>query len=389
VERPRLIPLEAQAATLEDGSSGVSLRDPLGVVRSVATLSPAAWWLVARFDGRRTPEEIAAEAAEEGLAVAPAEVRKLAEGLGRAGFLEGPAHEALRRGALDAFRALGARPPSCAGGVYPADAAALRRALDGWLAAAPPAPASAAPVRLLVAPHIDYHRGGEGYARAYRALAGTDADLFVVFGTAHASPRRLFTATRLDYDTPLGPVPTDRGVVDALARAVGDELFDDELAHRDEHSCELQMPWLRHVLGGRAFSAVPVLCSSIAHLDDPAAAVDRFLEALARAVEGRRVCYVAAADLAHVGPRYGDLRPPTAGELAALEGEDRRTLGRLAAGDAAAFHRDAARDDARRRICGIAPIYAAMRASGAGARLLHYAQWTDGTDSVSYAAAAG
>jgi AmmeMemoRadiSam system protein B len=388
VDRPRLIPLEAEASKLDDGSDGIALRDPLGVVRGAALLSPAAWWLVARFDGRRTVEEIAAEAAEEGLAVAPAEVRRLADGLARAGYVHGPAHEALRLRAAEEFRALSTRPPACAGGVYPSDAAALRRALDGWLATAPPAPPPARPLRLVVAQHIDYGRGGEGYARAYRALAGAEADLFVVFGTAHASPRRLFTATRLDYDTPLGRVPTDRAVVDALARDLGDELFEDELAHRDEHSCELQMPWLRHVVD-RPFTAVPILCSAMAHLEDPAGASARFLGALARAVEGRRVCYVAAADLAHVGPRYGDLRPPTPGELASLEGEDRRTLAYVASGDAAGFHRDAARDDDRRRLCGIAPIYAAMRASGAGARLLHYAQWTDGTDSVSYAAAAG
>jgi hypothetical protein len=30
-----------------------------------------------------------------------------------------------------------------------------------------------------------------------------------------------------------------------------------------------------------------------------------------------------------------------------------------------------------------------MKASGAGARLLHYERWTDGVDSVSFAAAAG
>ena len=53
------------------------------------------------------------------------------------------------------------------------------------------------------------------------------------------------------------------------------------------------------------------------------------------------------------------------------------------------FHADAVRDDARRRLCGTAPIYAAMRASGAGARVLHYERWSDGRDSVSFAAAAG
>jgi AmmeMemoRadiSam system protein B len=245
-------------------------------------------------------------------------------------------------------------------------------------------------VRLLVAPHIDFRRGGAAYAHAYRALEGCDADLFVVFGTAHASPPHLFTLTRQDYATPLGAVPTDRAVVDALAAALSEEeVLGDELVHVGEHSCEFQMVWLRWVLGERPFTAVPVLCSSISHLDDPRAATAPFLAALAHVTAGRRVCYVAGADLAHVGPQYGDPRAPTPEELRAFAARDLRTLRFAAAGDADAFHRDAIADDERRRLCGVAPIYAALRAAGRGARLLHHGQWTDGTDMVSFAAAVG
>jgi len=134
---------------------------------------------------------------------------------------------------------------------------------------------------------------------------------------------------------------------------------------------------------------VPVLCSSISQLADPARATDPFLAALRRAVAGRRVCFVAGADLAHVGPQFGDARPPSREELAALAALDRQTMSYVGRGDAAGFHRDAVREDARRRLCGTAPIYAAMRMAEVGARLLHLAQWTDGRDSVSFAAAAG
>jgi len=287
---------------------------------------------------------------------------------------------------------VGARPPSCAGSVYPEDPGRLRAALDGWLAL--PAPVAhrrgpAAPVRLLVAPHIDYPRGARGYARAYAALDGTDADLFVVFGTAHETPPHLFTLTRRHYATPLGPVATDRAAVDALVAELGEaEVLADERCHAEEHSVELQLVVLRHLLR-RPFTAIPVLCSSISHLREPARFTDRFLAALGRAVRGRKVCFVAGADLAHVGPLYGDPRPPTTAEAAAVEAEDRRTLAFVAAGDPEAFHRDAVRGDARRRLCGVAPIYAAMRASGRGATLLHYERWTDGRDSVSFAACAG
>jgi MEMO1 family protein len=386
-DRPRLVALEQRAVALE-GGRGIELRDPAGVVPHAAVLSPAAWWVASRFDGRQSCGDIAAEARAQGGDLTAEDVARLARQLAGAGLVEGPEHEALRARALAAFRAAGERAPSCAGGVYPADPAALRGHLDRQLAGAS-GTARGGPVRLLVAPHIDYARAGPGYGHAYRALAATDADLFVVFGTAHATPSRLFTLTRLDYATPLGPVETDRAVVDAIACALGeDEVLGDELCHRDEHSCELQMPWLRHVVR-RPFRALPVLCSSISNLADPAAATGRFLGALAVAVRGRRVCFIAGADLAHLGPSYGDPRPATPAELAASAARDRRTMAFVAAGDAEGFRRDATGDDGGRRICGIAPIYAAMQASGAAAVLLHYQQWTDGTDSVSFAAAAG
>jgi AmmeMemoRadiSam system protein B len=242
--------------------------------------------------------------------------------------------------------------------------------------------------RLLVAPHIDYPRGARAWARAYAALS-TDADLFVILGTAHRTPPRLFALTRRDHATPLGVVPTDRAALDAVTREVGEaEVLADEWAHDGEHSIELQLVALQHRVP-RPFSVLPVLCSSIAHLEEPARFTARVLAALARALRGRRACVVASADLAHVGPLYGDPRPPSPAEAAALEARDRETLAFLAAGDADGLHRDALRDDARRRLCGLAPIYAAIRASGTGARLLHYERWTDGVDSVSFAAAVG
>jgi AmmeMemoRadiSam system protein B len=149
------------------------------------------------------------------------------------------------------------------------------------------------------------------------------------------------------------------------------------------------MVWLRWVLGERPFRAVPVLCSSISRLADPERETARFLSALARATAGRRVCFVAGADLAHVGPQYGDETAPTPERIEHLGAQDRRTLELLDEGDPAGFHREAIVDEEQRRLCGVAPIYAAMRAAGRGARLLHYAHWSDGTDLVSFAAAAG
>jgi AmmeMemoRadiSam system protein B len=393
--RPRLVPLEPKPVELRDGTQGVALRDPHGVLDGVALVTPAAYWILAHFDGRRTAAEARNALEQAGLRVSLADVERVASQAAEAGLVAGPAYEARRAAALAAFHSA-PREPACAGSSYPDDPSALEALLASFYAD-PAGPGrrdvssrAGAGVRLLVAPHIDFGRGGPVYAHAYAALEGCDADLFVVFGTAHASPRRLFTLTRQDYATPLGTVTTERAVVDALAAELGDdELFGDELVHRGEHSCEFQMVWLRWLFPDRPLRAVPVLCSSISHLGDPARATSRFLAALARATAGRTVCHVAGADLAHVGPMYGDERAPSKDELAGFDRQDRSTLARLAGGDAGAFHRDAILEDERRRLCGVAPIYAAMRASDRGARLLRYGQWTDGTDMVSFAAAAG
>jgi len=398
LERPRLAPLDPRPVTLGDGSQGILLRDPLGVLPRDPVVTAPAWVVLAHCDGAHTLEDIKRAVDRLGATGRNGLVEGLLRQALEVGILEGPTYAGLRDRAVADYRRAPFRASACAGSSYPEDPAALRAELDGYLASASPkgrarpaAPRRARPVSLVVSPHIDFPRGGETYAHAWRAAAeGCEADLFVVFGTAHASPRRLFTLTRQSYATPLGTLPTDRTLVDRLARELGrEEMLGDELCHKSEHSCELPMVWLAHLLGGRPFEVLPVLCSSISHLDDPARGTRRFLEALRRAVAGRQVCYVAGADLAHVGPQFGDPRPRSRAELAALASEDRATLSFVASGDPAAFHRDALRDDARRRLCGTAPIYAALRMAGVGAKLIHYEQWSDGTDAVTFAAAAG
>lgn len=394
-ERPRLAPLDPRPVTLQDGTQGVLLRDPLGVLPRNPVVSAPAWVVLAHCDGKHSLDDI--HRALGRIGASPE--RDLVEGLIRqardVGILEGPAYAGLRDKAIADYRRAPARPSSCAGSAYPGDPKALSAQLDAYFTHADGPGAlprrGAGPVRLVVSPHIDYARGGPGYAHAWRAAAeACDADLFVVFGTAHASPQRLFTLTRQPYATPLGTIATDLALVDRLASELGeDEVFGDELCHKGEHSCELPMVWIQHVFAGREVRAVPVLCSSISQLADPARSTDPFLAALRRAVAGRTVCYVAGADLAHVGPQFGDAAPPSADELATLAARDRETMSFVSRGDAAGFHRDAVRDEARRRLCGTAPIYAAMRMAGVGARLLHHGQWTDGRDSVSFAAAVG
>ena len=187
----------------------------------------------------------------------------------------------------------------------------------------------------------------------------------------------------------------DRDFVESLAARSGQDCFASELAHRSEHSIEFQAVFLRYLFEARRdITVVPVL-TSFAHEalvhgkrpeDDPRVA--RFLEAVADSVaaSGRRVAFVAGADLAHVGPRFGDAEPISAEDLARVGIEDRAMLEAVEAGDADAFFDDAARDGDRRRICGLSPIWTLLRATGGRAgSLRQYGQWPDPQAVVTFA----
>jgi MEMO1 family protein len=250
----------------------------------------------------------------------------------------------------------------------------------------------------VIAPHIDFQRGGPVYGWAYRELLErADADLFVILGTCHAGMADPFAITLKPYQTPLGDVAVDREFSAELGRRYRDDLFASEVAHRNEHSIEFQAVVLRHVLGARPFSIVPVLASFLHEAvwtgGDPERdrRVPRFLDALLEtmAASRRKICLIAGVDLAHVGPRFGDPEPNTEQFLDEIASADLRMLEEVAGGDPTAFYASIAYDGDRRRICGLSPIYTFLRAlPGVQGRLLRYGQWPDPQGAVSFCAAA-
>lgn len=398
---PRLRRIEAFPVDHE-GQRYLALRDPAGYTESVVMLPMALLEVVSLFDGEHDIADIqAAIMRHRGELVESAQIRELAAALDAHGFLEGPAFDARRARVDGEFLGLARRPASHAGGAYPDAPGALRTMMDAFFA--PPAGPGAIGgdgagprVTALVAPHIDFHRGGPAYAWGYREIAERcDADLFVIFGTCHAGMADAFALTRKDYDTPLGPAPVDRDFVESLAARSGQDCFASELAHRAEHSIEFQAVFLRYLFAGRRdITVVPVLASFVHEAllhgkrpeDDPRVA--RFLAALQDTVAtcGRRVAFVAGADLAHVGPRFGDPDPISPDALARLGVDDRATLETVAAGDADAFFDDSARDGDRRRICGLSPIWMLLRANaGRPGVVRQYGQWPDPQAVVTFA----
>jgi AmmeMemoRadiSam system protein B len=358
--------------------------------------------IVSLFDGEHTLADVQTVLMQRhGQRVTSADIESIAASLDEHGFLDSPRFAERVTAIESEFRAAPTRPAAHAGGAYHGEPKALRQAMDAFFA--PPAgpgpigrPRPGRPVRGVIAPHIDFHRGGPGYAWAYREVGETcHADVFVIFGTCHAGLGHPFALTRKDYETPLGPARVDREFVDAVVRRSRQECFGSELGHRTEHSIEFQAVFLRYLFGGRReFTIVPVLASfaheALARGREPEAdaRVPRFLDAVMETAtaSGRRVAFGAGADLAHVGPRFGDADPVSPAELARIEREDRAMLETVTRADAGAFFASVAADGDRRRICGYSPIYALLRClSGATGVLRHYGQWPDPQAVVTHA----
>jgi MEMO1 family protein len=372
-DRPRLRSIVPEW-TQQDGRPMLLLTDPLHLTEHRVAVPPQVALVLSLFDGRRDRPAIAlAYRQQSGQPLALHDLDQLIAQLDELLLLDGPMYAAAYQEALAAYRNAPFRPPAMAGRVYPNEAKALTAQLAGWLAAAGrrgPKDVATAHPSAVVCPHIDFARGADVYADVWlpAAAAVRAADLIVVFGTDHHGGPGSITPTYQRYATPCGTLDTDPPVIDALVAALGEEAaFAQELNHRDEHSIELAVVWLQHLLGGRPTPVVPILTGSFAPFTQGEIdagsypPIARAVAALREATRGRQVLVVAAADLAHVGPAFGDAEPLDAAAKQASARADEVLLDALCTGSPATFLGPFLADHDARRICGLPPCYLALR----------------------------
>jgi len=390
---PRLRPLEILRLPQPDGSETFLLRDPEGYAEDELMMSEAALFVAAHGDGEHTLEQLGQNfAGRYGKPLDVAHARAVFDRLESAFMIESPAFAKERERARRAFFDAPERAAAHAGRSYPADPVAAREAVRGFFrdAASIEEPGDRPSGRLaaLVAPHIDLRVGGPATALAYQLLADApQVTTVVVLGTAHGCGRPAWIVTDKPYETPLGTVLVDAEACRRLAEAAGTEP-EDVYYHRKEHSIEFQSFFLAALREqGRDLTAIPVLCGSLRESETPPLD-DPFLVELGRFLQerGPTAIVVAAADLAHVGLRFGDPEALTDLQLQLLEKKDRDTLELVRTGDAARFMRSVLEAGDPRRICGLAPIFGLLSAVGRSeGKLLRYEQATDSTGTVSYA----
>ncbi len=181
------------------------------------------------------------------------------------------------------------RPAAVAGSFYPADRVTLQKDVETMLDAAAP-PNSDIEPRALIVPHAGYIYSGPVAATAYSLMRRPDWERrrIVILGPSHfVRFPGLATVGATGLETPLGNLPVDVELTEIAERHPTVAARPD--AHRQEHSLEVQVPFLQV-----AMDHCTILPIATGEISPPATAaiIDELLDAPG-------VFAVISSDLSH------------------------------------------------------------------------------------------
>jgi AmmeMemoRadiSam system protein B len=219
------------------------------------------------------------------------------------------------------------RRPCQAGAFYEGTPDALKRQIEkcftGKLGPGElPEVAKTAPKKVigLICPHAGYMFSGPVAAHAYYELAvdGTP-EVVVIFGPNHTGyGSGLAVMNDGVWRTPLGDVEVDRETANQIVRE--SRIIDiDESAHSNEHSIEVQLPFLQFLYGS-AFKIVP-----ICFLMQDLSSAREVGQAVAKVLHDKKAVIIASSDMTHYEPQES------------AERKDKKALEAIVAMDEARF----------------------------------------------------
>jgi MEMO1 family protein len=152
------------------------------------------------------------------------------------------------------------RPAAVAGRWYPDSSVLLAAEVDDYLARAPvePLPRGA---RALVAPHAGLMYSGPVAAFAYNVVRNEQYSAVVLVGPSHFVPfQGVSVWAGGAWETPFGQVAVDSDLAAAIRLESRGVVVELAAAHAREHSLEMQLPFIAHLLPG-----VPIVPLAMGH----------------------------------------------------------------------------------------------------------------------------
>lgn len=185
------------------------------------------------------------------------------------------------------------RPPAVAGAFYPSQADALKAQVDYFLKNAGSKKVKGKIVALIV-PHAGYDYSGQVAAFAYKQLEGKHFNSVIIIGPSHYLDFEGASIYKEGYyKTPLGEVPLDEDLAQALIKEDKIITFYPQ-AHAQEHSVEVEIPFLQRVL--KDFYIVPIVMGRLS--EDSCRILSK---AIVRNIKPNTLL-IASSDMSHYYP---------------------------------------------------------------------------------------
>ncbi len=277
-----------------------------------------------------------------------------------------------------------ARKPVVAGMFYEAEKEALREQIRGCFLSefgpgSLPEGNREEAILGVIAPHAGYAYSGACAAYSYKEIAESKLpDVFIILGLSHSGGDSSISLE--DWETPLGVVECDKDFGRALMKNTG--LKQNEMAHAQEHSIEVQLPFLQFISGNN-IKIMPVIASPDIPYGELAKNIVKTIKE-----ENKKACIIASSDFTHYGVNYGYF-PFKTGVKESLYALDKGAIEQIKSLTASDFLGYAERTGAT--ICGKFPIAVMMGVcrllNGKKAKLLKY--YTSGDVVGDYSSAVG
>lgn len=145
-------------------------------------------------------------------------------------------------------------------------------------------------IKGIVAPHAGYEYSGPVAAHSYKALYEDGfPSTVIILGPNHHGLGSAVAIADEDFKTPLGTVQVDKDLVQSLS---DDIIQVDNTAHREEHSLEVQIPFLQYF--SKSFKIVPICFNKQDYKT-----VEKVGRSIRKKTRNMDVAIVASTDFSH------------------------------------------------------------------------------------------
>jgi AmmeMemoRadiSam system protein B len=362
----KLRPLKTQP-TVQNGQRGILLTDPLGISTQVLYIPEGLTLLLELMDGTRNAATLSTGfTLRSGQTLPQHIIEQFITQLDNGLFLDNERFKKAYELALDEYKRTKYRKPKLAGQMYAEDPIELEKQFEGLFKdAGTEDVTSISSLRGIISPHIDFQRGKEVYSEVWQKaqkLIDSDFEIIILLGTDHNASEGKITLTYQNYSTPWGILPTNQEIVKYIAESLGEESFKEELNHANEHSIETVLVWLHFILKKKPYPIVPILCGSFDTFFNDAtkflnSPITMVVERLKEVTKSHKSLIVAAADLSHMGPVFGDRYPLDFAGRANIVKQDKKLIEIISQGSYSELFKTLAGEKNASHVCGLPPIY--------------------------------